>query len=287
MNLYAGYHPSASVTPLDRVPVTIDPQTFHERYVLARRPCVVVGLPSPSIDPHFQLDTSIMSMRPTTGGDAIARQEPPRKRQRHKYDNDAVPQSLSLIDHWLSSNPAFANAVVQVEQRSMRTGTFGTADRAKLRMTVGDLVQRLREGVHATMGDGDATNDDAPYYLTTQYVDEENGRDVSRALAAVDEFVLRGRELNSRVCGNGAAVKGDNGDHNNDHKSRRPSRQARDSNTGTMDETMDDDDELKHRLLDLWPPPILQALREVLPLRPHLLRELVPQQINLWLGASR
>ncbi|KAJ1557600.1 hypothetical protein HK405_015618, partial [Cladochytrium tenue] len=254
---YAGFEPQASGWKLDRVDGrSIDPAAFFARYVATRTPCIVFGgLPPPASSPSATADSLPLSP---------------------SWSNWASPEYLAA---------RAGDAKVEIESRDPTRGErFGSA-RSRRRMRFAEFLRRVADGR------------DASLYLSTQYgtavaVDEE------------DESSLGGEddsdEDDGGLDGDGDVDDGDSDsdlDMDVDAEDFRDDYEEDEDEGGggnVKDDVEDGDEEKKEyggikdllqRYEEYCKPP-LQLLLGDFPLRPSLLGSLVPQQVNLWIGAA-
>ncbi|SCU79958.1 LAME_0B01090g1_1 [Lachancea meyersii CBS 8951] len=181
-----------------------------------------------------------------------------------------------------------AQKVLQVERKV--DGGFGSGEK-KLRMTFEELMARLKKG-------------ESGLYLTTQYAGEtDDGQDVDKSSA--ENFKNTEEEDDGED-----EVKDDESSEEEDDEAGGPfdDDALSDAESFTVGDCRDDFDDLEsldeaaeivvdlksgpldvteaqERLKELYQPP-MDNLINILPETPEFMNALIPQQINLWIGAS-
>lgn len=176
--------------------------------------------------------------------------------------------------------------ILQVERKVQ--GGFGSGEK-RLKMTLGELVERLRSG-------------DEQLYLTTQYAEDDPDRDDASEVGENTEEYAEDDDDNeddTKETDGGFGSAGDISDAGSFDFSDAHDDFEDLSGAESMDgESHDSKDviaqlstgpltqfEADARVKELYQPP-MDNLIEQLPETPSFLNALIPQQINLWVGSS-
>lgn len=216
---YHGYTPPSPETEIDVIDVPVmeeEKKNFFQTYVLARRPCKIVGI-SPK---QFPID----KLKPHNIMEVLPSQE-----------------------------------ILTIEKKS--NGGFGSGTK-RIKMSFGQFMEEL---VHKQQ---------TALYLTTQYYeDDPNNSDYSTDEDEKDQILddADNFETSSLTFDDLHDDFNDLIDNNDDEQNNETESEA-------------EEEENEYRLKELYQPPLTNLIADISP-QPEFLDYLIPQQINLWIGA--
>ncbi|KAI8616290.1 cupin-like domain-containing protein [Chytriomyces sp. MP71] len=256
---YAGFEPpkNANWTP-NRINASYPPHLFFQHYVATRTPVIITGLPQDSQWTHSKVFSAFKN---TQGAN-------------NQFKGvDALAAAVGK------------DAVVEVETRA-EDGNFGTG-RKRMLVRFQDFVDAVKEG-------------DTSIYLSTQYSNQDEEEDQDDEL---DEDYHPGHHGLDDEDDDDDEMEDDEDEEDEDDEEEDEEMDQYDEEDNNEDNHVEDEHvhgpdcshggdhdpvqqiDLLETYNEFVKAPLHRLLNDI-PLRPQLLPTLIPQQVNLWMGAA-